>query len=94
MPEIDTSAEIFGAKVSFPLGFSPTALHSLAHPDGEAATARAAANMGISMALSSYATTSLEDVAAQGTGQNPYAIQLTIPKERGIAVQMIKRAEG
>ena len=46
------------------------------------------------MGLSTYATTSLEDVAAQGTGQNPYAIQLTIPKDRSIAVQMIHRAEG
>lgn len=94
IPGIDTSTDIFGSRVSFPLGFSPTALHELAHPDGEAATSRAAANMGIAMALSTYATTPLEDVAAQGTGQNPYAIQLTIPKERSIAVQMIRRAEG
>lgn len=93
IPEIDTSTDIFGSKVAFPLGFSPTALHELAHPDGEAATSRAAANMGIAMALSTYATTPLEDVVAQGTG-NPYAIQLTIPKERGLAVQMIRRAEG
>lgn len=94
VPEIDTSTDIFGTKVSFPLGFSPTALHRFAHPDGEKATSRAAANMGVGMALSSYSTTSLEDVAAQGTGRNPYAMQLTIPKERGFAVQMVKRAEG
>lgn len=93
IPEIDTSADIFGSKVAFPLGFSPTALHTLAHPDGEAATSRAAANMGIAMALSTYSATPLEDVAAQGTG-NPYAIQLTIPKDRSFAVQMIRRAEG
>ncbi|KAF7626659.1 hypothetical protein AFLA_014048 [Aspergillus flavus NRRL3357] len=30
-PAIDTSAELFGCKVKFPLGFSPTALHKLAH---------------------------------------------------------------
>lgn len=94
LPEIDTSTEILGSRVTFPLGFSPTALHNLAHPDGELATSRAAANMGISMGLSSYAATPLEDVAVQGTGQNPYMIQLTIPKDRSIAVQMIKRAEG
>ncbi|KAB8259269.1 FMN-dependent dehydrogenase-domain-containing protein [Aspergillus pseudonomiae] len=35
IPEIDTSAELFGSKVTFPLGFSPTALHKLAHPEGE-----------------------------------------------------------
>ncbi|KAE8142945.1 FMN-dependent dehydrogenase [Aspergillus pseudotamarii] len=91
--ELDTSAELFGSKVTFPLGFSPTALHKLAHPDGEFATSQAAANMGIGMALSSYASTPLEDVAAQGTGHNPYAIQLAIPKDRSIAAQMIRRAE-
>lgn len=94
IPKIDTSTTIFGSKVTFPLGFCPTALHQLAHPDGETATSRAAANMGVAMGLSSYATTPLEKVAEQGTGQNPYAIQLTIPKERHIAVQMIRRAEG
>lgn len=93
MPEIDTSTNILGSKVTFPLGFSPTALHNLAHPDGELATSRAAATMKIGMGLSSYAATSLEDVAAQGADRVPYAIQLTISKDRSIAVQMIKRAE-
>ncbi|KAF4544072.1 FMN-dependent dehydrogenase family protein [Lasiodiplodia theobromae] len=74
---IDASAEIFGQKVAFPLGFSPAAMHKLAHPDGELATSRAAANHNIPMALSSYATESIEAVAAQGKG-NPYVMQIAI----------------
>lgn len=67
-------------------------MHRLAHPDGEIATSRAAAKMGIPMALSSYSTTSLEDVIAQGKG-NPYMMQMCIVKDRSITSQLLKRAE-
>ncbi|TDZ26818.1 Oxidase FUB9 [Colletotrichum orbiculare MAFF 240422] len=89
---IDLSTTIFGSKVSFPLGFSPAAMHKLAHPDGELATSRAAASMNICMALSSYATESLENVAAQGLG-NPYVMQLCVLRDRETTVQMLRRAE-
>ncbi|UPX12832.1 (S)-2-hydroxy-acid oxidase [Ascochyta rabiei] len=67
-------------------------MHCLAHPDGELATSRTASKMGIPMALSSYATTSLEDVIAQG-GENPYMMQMCIVKDRNITTQLLKRAE-
>ncbi|KAL0256817.1 glycolate oxidase [Diplodia seriata] len=76
--QVDTSTTIFGAKVSFPFGFSPAAMHCLAHPDGEVATSRAAAKAGIAMGLSNWATKSLEDVMAAGKEINPeapYALQ-------------------
>ena len=91
--KIDTSADIFDRKVEFPCGFSPSAMHCLAHKDGELATSRAAAKMNIPMALSSYATTSLEDVIAQGNS-NPYMMQMCIVKDRNITFQLLKRAEG
>lgn len=47
--EIDISRVVFGAKLSWPFGFSPAAMHCLAHPDGEIATSRAAARAGIAM---------------------------------------------
>lgn len=89
---VDTSAKIFDKKIAFPCGFSPSAMHCLAHRDGELATSRAAAKAGIPMALSSYATTSLEDVIMQGTG-NPYMMQMCIVKDRNITMQLLKRAE-
>ncbi|KAG0650720.1 Oxidase FUB9 [Hyphodiscus hymeniophilus] len=81
MSHLDVSTTIFGSKVSFPLGFSPAAMHQLAHPDGEVATSRAAAKHGVAMAVSSYATCSMEDIITQGSG-NPYAFQVTILKDR------------
>ncbi|KAF2123839.1 FMN-dependent dehydrogenase [Dothidotthia symphoricarpi CBS 119687] len=89
---LDTSAEIFGTKITFPCGLSPSAMHRLAHPDGELATSRAAAKMSIPLALSSYSTTSLEDVKAQGNG-NPYMMQMCIVKDRNITLQLLSRAE-
>ncbi|KAL0942688.1 2-hydroxy-acid oxidase [Colletotrichum truncatum] len=89
---IDLSNTIFGTKVSFPFGFSPAAMHKLAHPDGEVATSRAAAKMNIGMALSSYATESLENGVAQGLG-NPYIMQLCVLRDRETTIQMPRRAE-
>ncbi|KAE9377842.1 FMN-dependent dehydrogenase family protein [Stipitochalara longipes BDJ] len=91
--KIDMSTTIFGTKVvSFPLGFAPAAMHKLAHPDGEVATSRAAAKNGIAMGLSAWSTSTMEDVIAEGKG-NPYAFQVTLLKDRIIALKMLKRAE-
>ena len=67
-------------------------MHKLAHPDGELATSRAASNLKIPMALSSYATSSLEEVKAQDA-EIPYMIQMCIVKDRNITLQLLERAE-
>jgi (S)-2-hydroxy-acid oxidase len=92
-PMIHTNLHFVGYQVSLPFGFSPAASQKLAHPDGELATSRAAANHGICMGLSSYSNYSLEDVAAAGLG-NPYAIQMCVLRDRSITLQLLKRAEG
>lgn len=89
---IDTTTEILGTKVSLPFGFSPAASHKLAHPDGEVATSRAASKYNICMGLSSYASTSMEEVAAEGLG-NPYVMQMCVLKDRSITIQLLERAE-
>jgi (S)-2-hydroxy-acid oxidase len=66
-------------------------MHKLAHPDGEIATSRAAAKNGIAMGLSSWSTSSMEDVVAQGQG-NPYAYQLTLLKDRNIVCHALTQA--
>ncbi|MGZ4104603.1 MAG: alpha-hydroxy acid oxidase [Actinomycetota bacterium] len=61
--ERDTSTEILGTPLSFPVILAPTALHRMAHPDGERATARAAAEAGVIMCLSSISSVAMEEVA-------------------------------
>lgn len=68
-------------------------MQCLAHTDGEVGTSRAAAKMGIPMCLSSYATTSLEDVIKEAKG-NPYMMQMCVVKDRNITLQLLRRASG
>lgn len=60
---------LFGKTVPSPICIAPAAFQKLAHPDGELAVARAcsAANR-TPMFLSSFASTSLEDVSKEGPG--------------------------
>ncbi|KAJ9657793.1 hypothetical protein H2198_004100 [Neophaeococcomyces mojaviensis] len=89
---VDMSTSIFGQKISMPLGISPTAMQRLAHKDGEAATSRAAAKLGLPMCLSSYSNTSLEDVKQEGNG-NPYMMQMCIVNDRNVTRQLLQRAQ-
>ena len=87
---IDTSTTFLGTPVPFPVGLAPTAQGSLAHPDGEVATARAAKEAGVMMVLSTIASRSLEDVAA--VGEAPRWFQLYIHKDPGVTKALIERA--
>lgn len=89
--QIDTSATILGQKVASPILIAPTAYHKLAHPEGESATARAAAEAGTIMTVSTLATTRLEDVASASTG--PKWFQLYVHKDRDLTSSLVKRAE-
>lgn len=60
---LDLSLELFGAKLSFPVLIAPTAGHGLATPEGEFATARAAASMETVMILSTNSSQPYEKVA-------------------------------
>ncbi|KAF2090784.1 L-lactate dehydrogenase [Saccharata proteae CBS 121410] len=90
--QIDTSVPIFGHRNSIPLGVAPTAMQRLAHTDGELATARACRKAGVVMGLSSFATTTLEDVA-QASGDNPHVLQLYLFEERNHSRELIARAK-
>lgn len=60
---IDPSTTLLGAKTAFPVATAPMAVHGLAHPTGEVATARAAAAAGVPFTLSTMSTCSIEEVA-------------------------------
>lgn len=89
---IDTEVMLLGQRVSMPVGISPTALQKLAHPDGETATARAAANAGAVMVLSALSTTSMEDVASSAPGGLRW-LQIEVMKDRSVTVDFVSRAE-
>ncbi|MGA1058204.1 MAG: alpha-hydroxy acid oxidase [Phycisphaerales bacterium] len=85
----DASCTLLGTRLSMPVLAAPTAFHRLAHPDGEAATARAVAASGSIMVLSSLSTTSIEEVVAQG---GTVWFQLYANKDPGITKALMDRA--
>jgi isopentenyl diphosphate isomerase/L-lactate dehydrogenase-like FMN-dependent dehydrogenase len=62
--EMDLSLSLFGDKIGFPVLIAPTAGHGLLTPEGELATARAAAKMQTLLVLSTNSTQPIEKVGA------------------------------
>jgi 4-hydroxymandelate oxidase len=88
----DPSTSVLGAPLSFPLLVAPWAYQRLAHPEGELATARAAAAAGTVMVVSSTTESYLEQVASASAG--PKWWQLYIAEDRGFTTAMLERALG
>jgi hypothetical protein len=79
---IDTSCHWLGTHMSSPVLLAPTAFHTLAHDDGELATARAAAAAGTCMVYSfMLATVGADEIAAKA-GAGPRWAHLYILKVR------------
>ncbi|XP_061373819.1 glycolate oxidase 1-like [Gastrolobium bilobum] len=89
--KIDLTTTVLGFKISMPIMIAPTALQKMAHPEGEYATARAASAAGTIMTLSSWATSSVEEVASTGPGIRFF--QLYVYKDRNVVTQLVRRAE-
>lgn len=86
--ERDLSTTVMGQPTSMPVLISPTGVQAV-HPDGEVAVARAAAARGIPMGLSSFASKSIEEVAAA----NPQTFfQMYWVGTRDVLVQRMERA--
>ena len=80
---------VMGQSLSMPVIISPTGVQAV-HPDGELAVARAAANRGIAMGLSSFASKSVEEVAAANAQT---FFQLYWSGDRETLVRRIERAK-
>ncbi|MDJ0392811.1 mycofactocin biosynthesis FMN-dependent deaminase MftD [Rhodococcus sp. G-MC3] len=84
----DLSTTVMGQSLSFPVMISPTGVQAV-HPDGEVAVARAAAARGIPVGLSSFASKSIEEVAAV----NPQTFfQMYWVGSREVLLQRMERA--
>ncbi|HZT99365.1 MAG TPA: alpha-hydroxy acid oxidase [Ktedonobacteraceae bacterium] len=89
--QCDTSTSVLGLPVQMPILVAPTALHCLAHPEGECATARGAGAAGTLMIASTDATRTLEEIAQAASG--PLWFQLYIYHSLKVAASMVRRAE-
>ena len=85
---LDLGVRVFGRDWPLPLFTCPTALHRLAHRDGELATARAAAARGVTLTLSTSASTDMAEVAAVG---GPRWFQVYLLADPGARRALIER---
>jgi 4-hydroxymandelate oxidase len=88
---VDPSVTLLGERMETPILLAPTAYHRLVHPEGEIATARAAARARATMVLSSFANTGVEEVARAAGA--PLWFQLYVQRDRGQTREMVRRAE-
>ncbi|KAF3929286.1 hypothetical protein AA313_de0207295 [Arthrobotrys entomopaga] len=87
-----TEVEILGKKYSSPLICAPVGVQSIMNPEGEEATAKACANLGIPFILSTASTRSIEQIAeVYGSGGDRW-YQLYWPRSDEIAVSLLNRA--
>jgi isopentenyl diphosphate isomerase/L-lactate dehydrogenase-like FMN-dependent dehydrogenase len=88
----DLSVELLGRRLPAPVGLAPIGVHGIVHPDGEVATARAAATVGLPLIASSAATRTIEEIA-EAAGEAPRWFQLYWPNDDGLARSLVRRAE-
>ncbi|MFG2051260.1 alpha-hydroxy acid oxidase [Micromonospora sp. NPDC048935] len=88
--ERDLRVTVAGTSLAAPVLVAPTAFHRLAHPDGEAATARGAAAAGTTMVVSMAATQPVEEIAAAG---GTLWFQLYPQPDLDFTEYVVKRAE-
>jgi 4-hydroxymandelate oxidase len=89
--DVSTETTVLGTPVALPVLVAPVAFQRMAHPDGEGATARAAASAGTVMCLSTIATATPADVAAAAPGA-PRWFQLYVFKDWGLTSALVQQA--
>lgn len=88
--ERDLSSELFGRRLALPVLLGPTGMAGMLWPDGELATASAAAAAGTVYVMSHGSTVAIEDLAARHAG--PRWFQTFMYRDRGLTRAMAERA--
>jgi L-lactate dehydrogenase (cytochrome)/(S)-mandelate dehydrogenase len=89
-PARDLTVTLLGRTLSMPIMIGPTGLAGLFWPDGELASARAAAAAGTAYCLSHGSVCTLEALAAQGSA--PRWMQVFVYRDRGFTRELTDRA--
>jgi isopentenyl diphosphate isomerase/L-lactate dehydrogenase-like FMN-dependent dehydrogenase len=89
--ERQLATTVLGTEMPAPLLLAPIGVQSIAHPDGELATARAAAELGVPMIMSTAASYSIEEVA-EASDEGPRWFQLYRPNDDEVCASLLDRA--
>ncbi len=88
----DLSCQLFSSSLPAPVMLAPIGVQKVVHADGECATARAAAGLGLPMIASTASHFTLEEIAAAG-GEGPRWFQLYWPNDKRLTESFVRRAE-
>lgn len=90
--ERDLTTTVLGTEMPAPVLLAPLGVQTIAHPDGELATARAAAGLGVTPILSTASSYTLEEFAEAGGPDAPRWFQLYWPNDDDVCVSILERA--
>jgi 4-hydroxymandelate oxidase len=88
--QLDTRVNLFGGEFESPILLAPVAYHRLYHPEGEIGTARGASAAGAGFVISTFTTTSIDEIARNT--QRPIWFQLYVQRDRAFTKDMVQRA--
>ncbi|WP_241254401.1 alpha-hydroxy-acid oxidizing protein [Brevibacillus sp. SYP-B805] len=88
----DARVTLFGQTFPAPILLAPLSIQGIAHPQGELASARAAAALGVPFTISTVSSRPLEEVAA-AMGRAPRWFQFFWPNAPDVAASLLRRAE-
>ncbi|WP_295955312.1 alpha-hydroxy acid oxidase [Rhodoferax sp.] len=91
-----TRAQLLGHSLAHPILLAPVAFQRMAHPDGELASAYAAAALGAGLVLSTQSSIALETIANSvitESARGPLFFQLYLQHDRGFTRELLQRAE-
>ncbi|WP_369147651.1 aminotransferase class I/II-fold pyridoxal phosphate-dependent enzyme [Streptomyces sp. R44] len=87
----ETKTRVLGRSWSAPIAVAPMAYHTLADPEGEVATARAAGRAGLPLVVSTFAGRTFESIAEAAS--TPLWLQVYCFRDRATTRQLVERAE-
>ena len=88
----DLGVDVLGMRLPAPLFIAPVGVLSILHKDADLAVARAARAHGVPIILSTAASKTMEEVAAE-LGETPRWFQLYWPSDDELAASFLARAE-
>ncbi|AXF57296.1 lactate 2-monooxygenase [Salicibibacter kimchii] len=88
----DLTVDLFGKTASFPFMLAPIGVQSIIHPDGELASAKASAKLGVPYITSSASSKSMEEIA-EVMGDAERWFQLYWSKDPDVTASFVQRAE-
>jgi 4-hydroxymandelate oxidase len=87
--EVTLDGDLLGTPVRAPWAVAPTSLQRAVHPDGDEAMARACAEEGVLLVVSSNTGTSFATIGETGVA---WWLQVYLPADRSLAIPLLERA--